>query len=116
MKRRRSSMDTAPEDPPLPSGLRALQRLVTVLMVVMILGFLVLVAALVMRLNTRGPELPDSLVIPDGSSPVAFTQGADWFAVVVRDDEGAERILIYDRLTGRLRQEVGVEPEIADAP
>jgi hypothetical protein len=30
--------------------------------------------------------------------------------VVVRGEDGAERILIYDRLTARLRQEVAVEP------
>lgn len=109
-------MDTAPQDPPLPPGLRALQRLVTVLMVVMIMGFLVLVAALVMRLNAGGPELPGTLALPDGAEPAAFTQGSDWVAVVVRDEAGGERILIYDRLTGRLRQAIALEPEIADAP
>jgi hypothetical protein len=94
-------MDEAP-DIPLPPGLKALQRLVTVLTVVMILGFLVLIATLVMRLNADGPPLPDSLDLPEGSEAVAFTQGGDWFAVVTADD----RILVYDRLTGRLRQTV----------
>jgi hypothetical protein len=102
-------MDTAPEIP-LPPGLRALQRLVTVLIVVMILGFLVLIGALVMRLNADGPPLPDRLDLPEGAEPTAFTQGSDWFAVVVRDRGGAERILIYDRLTARLRQEVAIQP------
>ncbi|TNC70887.1 DUF6476 family protein [Rubellimicrobium roseum] len=97
-------MDTAPEGP-LPPGLRALQRLVMALMVVMILGFLVLIAALVMRLNADGPSLPQSVDLPEGARATAFTQGGDWFAVVTADD----RILIYDRLTGRLRQTLLVE-------
>ena len=88
----------------------------TVLTVVMILGFLVLVGAFVMRLNAQGPELPESVALPGGAEPLAFTQGTDWFAVVVQGEEGAERILIYDRLTGRLRQDVALEPEFADVP
>lgn len=102
-------MDTAPETP-LPPGLRALQRLVTVLIVVMIGGFLVLIGALVMRLNADGPPLPDALSLPEGAEPTALTQGGDWFAVIVQDEDGAERILIYDRLTARLRQEVAIAP------
>ena len=107
-------MDTAPQVP-LPPGLRALQRLVIVLLVVMILGFLVLVGAFVMRLRAGGPELPDVVAVPEGAEAVAFTQGGDWFAVVVRDG-GGERILVFDRLTGRLRQDIAIEPETADAP
>ena len=85
-------------------------------MVVMILGFLVLVTALVMRLHAQGPDLPETLALPAGSAPTAFTQGSDWFAVVVRDEAGRERILIHDRLTGRLRQQIALEPETADGP
>lgn len=102
-------MDTAPEAP-LPPGLRALQRLVTVLTVVMIVGFLVLIAALVMRLNADGPPLPDALALPEGAEATAFTQGGDWFAVVVQGDDGADRILVYDRLTAQLRQEIAIVP------
>ena len=80
----------------------------TVLTVVMILGFLVLIAALVMRLSADGPPLPETLDLPEGAEATAFTQGGDWYAVVVRDGKGAERILIYDRLTARLRQEVEI--------
>jgi hypothetical protein len=99
-------MDRSPEaQAPLPPGLRTLQRLVTALTVVMILGFLVLIGALVMRLNASGPDLPDSVALPEGAEAQAFTQGRDWFAVVTQDD----RILIYDRLTGRLRQTLTIE-------
>lgn len=82
----------------------------TALIVVMIGGFLVLIGALVMRLNASGPPLPDRLDLPEGAEPVAFTQGVDWFAVVVQGGDEAERILIYDRLTARLRQEVAIAP------
>ncbi len=71
----------------------------------MILGFLVLIAALVIRLNADPLPLPDRITLPEGTSAVAFTQGTDWFAVVT----DADRILIYDRATGALRQTVVVE-------
>ena len=92
-------------DTPLPPYLVRLQRLVTTLTAVMILGFLVLIAALVLRLNAGGPDLPDAVTLPDDADAVAFTQGGDWFAVVTADD----RILVYDRLTGRLRQTLTIE-------
>lgn len=88
----------------LPPQLRFLRRLVTVLTVVMIAGFLVLIAALVIRLNADPLPLPDRIALPEGVSAVAFTQGTDWFAVVTDDD----RILIYDRATSRLRQTVTI--------
>jgi len=71
-------------------------------MVVMILGFVTLIALLVMRLAPAKTEipLPASITMPDGSKAETFTQGPDWFAVVTTDN----RILIYDRATGDLRQ------------
>jgi len=92
-------------EPELPPSLRMLKRLVTALTVVMIAGFLVLIGAFVMRLNAGGPSLPDSVDLPEGATAAAFTQGSDWFAVVTTDD----RILIYDRLTGQLRQTLAIE-------
>ena len=83
-----------------------LKRLVTTLTVVMILGFLVLIAALVIRLNADPLPLPDRISLPDGVTALAFTQGTDWFAVVT----DADTILIYDRATGSLRQTVQVTP------
>jgi hypothetical protein len=44
--------------------------------------------------------------LPDGKSAMAVTQGTDWFAVVTTDDE----ILIFDRITGQLRQSVTITP------
>jgi hypothetical protein len=99
-------MNTAPDDPtPLPAHLNMLRWLVTGLTVVMIGGFLVVIAALVIRLNADPLPLPDRIALPDGVTAQAFTQGADWFAVVTSDN----RILIYDRATGTLRQTVTLD-------
>ena len=98
-------MDTSPEgpEPQLPPSLRTLKRLVTALTVVMIAGFLVLIGAFVHAVGEPWP--PGSVDLPEGAEAAAFTQGSDWFAVVTADD----RILIYDRLTGRLRQTLAIE-------
>jgi Family of unknown function (DUF6476) len=99
-------MDKAPEDlAELPPGLRWLKRLVIGLTGVMILGFLVLIGALVIRLNADPLPLPDRISLPDGVNALAFTQGTDWFAVVT----DADTILIYDRATSTLRQTVQIE-------
>jgi hypothetical protein len=98
-------METSSDNGSLPPQLIFLKRLVTALGVVMIAGFLVLIAALVIRLNADPLPLPDRISLPEGVTATAFTQGTDWFAVVTSDD----RILIYDRTTSALRQEVVIE-------
>jgi hypothetical protein len=90
----------------LPPSLKTLKRLVTTLTVVMILGFLVLIAALVIRLNADPLPLPERISLPQGVKALAFTQGTDWFAVVT----DANTILIYDRATSTLRQTVEITP------
>ncbi len=100
-------MDKTPDDQDgLPPSLLGLKRLVTTLTVVMILGFLVLIGALVIRLNANPLPLPDRISLPNGVTALAFTQGTDWFAVVTDDD----KILIYNRATGTLRQTVDIAP------
>lgn len=94
------------DDPIEPANLRFLRRLVTVLTTVMICGVLVVIGLLVTRLNRDSPILPQEIALPEGASAVAFTQGPDWYAVVTNRDE----ILIYDRLTGTLRQTVTITP------
>ncbi len=81
-------------------------RLVTVLTATMILGLLVIVTLFVTRFRSA-PEmvLPESITLPEGARATAFTQGTGWLAVVTADG----RILIYDRQSGALRQEVKVE-------
>lgn len=88
--------------------LRYLRTLVTILTATMILGFVTIVVLLVIRF----PELdriglPDAITLPEGAKATAFTQGADWYAVVTANDE----ILIFSRATGKLRQRIPVMPE-----
>lgn len=81
--------------------------MVTVLTTVMIVGVVVVIGLLVTRLLRDTPVLPKAIVLPEGAKAVAFTQAADWYAVVTDADE----ILIFDRMTGALRQTVVVEGE-----
>lgn len=72
---------------------------------VMIGGVLVTFALIVIRLSDRAPTLPDQVELPDGAKAQAVTIGNNWFAVVTDDN----RILIFDKTTGRQRQEITVE-------
>ncbi len=92
--------------------LRFLRRLVTVLTAVMIGGLLVLIVLFVirfpvMRENTGAGafELPSSIALPSGAKAQSITMGGDWIGIVTQDD----RILIYDRISGALRQEIAIE-------
>jgi Family of unknown function (DUF6476) len=101
-------METAPAPDGLPPSLRFLKFLVIVLTLTMIVGVISIVAVIVTRMPSvvQGlPRMPDSVVLPDGARATAFTQGPDWYAVVV---DGAE-ILIFDRATGALSQRVKVD-------
>lgn len=97
-------MEQAPE-PVEPANLRFLRRLVTVLTAVMISGLLIIIFLIVIRLQDRSPVLPETIALPDGTKAIAVTNGPGWYAVVTRDDH----ILIFDELTGRLRQDVIIE-------
>ncbi|WP_297769921.1 DUF6476 family protein [uncultured Roseovarius sp.] len=101
-------MDDTP--PPVsPATLKFLARLVTVLTATMIVGVVVIVALLVIRFSgeERTPPLalPESIDLPGEARATAVTLGDDWLAVVTEDD----RILIYDRVSGSLRQTVDIE-------
>lgn len=100
-------MADSPHPSPVdPGTVKYLRWLVTILTATMVLGFIVIVVLFVIRFSDAfGPELPDEIVLPDGSTPVAFTQGGDWYAVVTKDDQ----ILIFDRESQELRQTVQVE-------
>jgi len=78
---------------------------VTVLTAVMIGGVLVVIVLLVTRLRDDGPDIPAAITLPDGATAQAFTQGRGWYAVVTQDDQ----ILIFDQLTGKLRQTVTID-------
>ncbi|MGX9354787.1 DUF6476 family protein [Roseobacteraceae bacterium S113] len=96
--------DTSDAGAELPPSLKLLKTLVTLLTLVMIGGVVTVVALLVMRLGAEPPIVPDTITLPDGARAQAFTQGADWYAVVTDTNE----ILIFDRLTGELRQTVEI--------
>lgn len=71
----------------------------------MIAGVLVIIGLIVTRFYDVPPVLPDAITLPDGARAVSFTQGPDWYAIVTDGD----RILIFDRITGRLKQSVEIE-------
>ncbi len=97
-------MDEASTDAQLPPSLRFLKGLVIVLMIVMIVGVITIVGLLVTRMSSTPMPLPETITLPDGAKAQAVTAGDGWYAVVTTDN----RILIFDRLTGTLRQEVTV--------
>ena len=78
----------------------------TVLTATMIIGILSIVALLAMRItgDTTAVTLPDQIVLPDGATATAFTQGKGWYAVVV---DGRE-ILIYVGDSHALRQTIKI--------
>lgn len=100
-------MNDDPEPQPVdPAMVKYLRLLVTILTITMIAGFLVIVSLFVTRFSgTPGPDLPDAIDLPANTSATAFTQGQGWYAVVTDDD----RILIYDRAGGALRQTINLE-------
>lgn len=99
------SPDKAAEQP-LPAPIRLLQWLVIGLTASLILGVIIVVAVVVTRFpKSATAALPESLVLPEGARAEAVTQGRDWVGVVTEDD----RILIYDRASGALRQTVVLE-------
>ena len=75
------------------------------LTVVMIGGVLVVILLLVTRLRDAGPDMPQAITLPDGTEAQAFTQGRGWYAVVTQDN----KILIFDQISGKLRQTVVIE-------
>ena len=68
----------------------------------MIGGVLTIIWLIVIRFGDVPPPLPETIDLPGDAKAVAFTQGPDWYAVVTDRDE----ILIFDRVTGRLKQTV----------
>ena len=75
----------------LPRNLRFLQRLVTLLTVSMIVGILTIAALLAFKLRSESTNFPETLNLPDGTKPIAFTQTKDWYSIITNANE----ILIY---------------------
>ncbi|WP_438826196.1 DUF6476 family protein [Ruegeria atlantica] len=99
------TVPSEPQEPQETPQLRLLRRMVMLLTAVMIGGVLVTFALIVIRLSDRTPTLPDQIELPDGAKAQAVTIGSNWYAVVTDDN----RILIFDKTTGRQRQEITIE-------
>ncbi|MDX1744157.1 MAG: DUF6476 family protein [Ruegeria sp.] len=100
------TIPSEPQEPQETPQLRLLRRMVMLLTAVMIGGVLLTFALIVIRLSDRTPTLPDQVELPDGAKAQAVTIGSNWYAVVTDDN----RILIFDKTTGRQRQEIVIEP------
>ncbi|OSP56834.1 DUF6476 family protein [Pseudoruegeria sp. SK021] len=90
-----------------PANLRFLRRLITGLTATMIIGIATIVVLLVLRLSGAEPvPLPTEITLPEGQTATAVTYGPDWYAVVTQ----SAQILIFDRNTGALRQQIQITP------
>ncbi|GAA6161055.1 DUF6476 family protein [Ruegeria sp. HU-ET01832] len=99
------TVPSEPQEPLETPQIRLLRRMVMLLTAVMIGGVLVTFALIVIRLTDRTPTLPDEIALPDGAKAQALTIGSNWYAVVTND----HRILIFDKTTGRQRQEIKLD-------
>ncbi|WP_170412228.1 DUF6476 family protein [Ruegeria atlantica] len=99
------TVPSEPQEPQETPQLRLLRRMVMLLTAVMIGGVLLTFALIVIRLSDRTPTLPDQIELPDGAKAQALTIGSNWYAVVTDDN----RILIFDKTTGKQRQEIVVQ-------
>jgi hypothetical protein len=90
--------------PPEPQNLRFLRRLVSLLTIVMIVGMVVVIALLITRLQAPPSQLklPETIELPEGVIPLAYTRGPDWYAIT-----SADALFIYD-LEGTLQQTVEI--------
>ena len=57
----------------------------------MIAGILIIAALLAFKLRSENINFPQTLTLPDGTKPIAFTQTKDWYSVITDEDQ----ILIY---------------------
>lgn len=81
--------------------------LVTVLTGVMIAGILMILGLIWHSYSNARAPLPEVITLPDGKTAMAYTQGPDWYAVVT----DTAQILIFDRASGELRQEIRIDPK-----
>ncbi|WOI57074.1 DUF6476 family protein [Palleronia sp. LCG004] len=96
-------MDEIPQ--PRDGALTFLKWLVIALTATMLAGLVTLIVLFVTRFPPAVPPLPETIALPEGEVPFAFTRGATWIAIVTRDDE----ILIFDETGETLRQRITIE-------
>lgn len=105
------------EDAPEPPSLRRLRLLVTTLTVVLILGMLVIVAAMVVRLGLfdesgpAGPIAAERLTLPDGAEVLSLGRAEGQILILTRDANGAETLRVFDAATGARVSETPVARE-----
>ena len=92
------------EDFPEPPQVRRLRLLVSVLMVVLILGTLTIAATIVIRLgfgfgDAAGPVSAEDFALPKGEI-LSVGRGSGTVIFVLRDSDGAERLVAFDERTG----------------
>ncbi|PSL17104.1 hypothetical protein CLV88_12114 [Shimia abyssi] len=76
--------------------------MVTGLTGVMIVGLVVVVSLIVIQFRDTGPVLPENLDLPEGAVAYSVTVAEDWVGVTTKEG----RLLVFDRITGALRQEI----------
>ena len=70
----------------------------------MILGILTIAALLAFKLRSENINFPQTLTLPDGTKPIAFTQTKEWYSVIT----DADQILIYKN-DGTLIRSIAVQ-------
>ena len=70
----------------------------------MIGGILIIVALLAFKLRSESINFPQTLILPDGTKPIAFTQTKEWYSVIT----DADQILIYKN-DGTLIRSIAVQ-------
>ena len=70
----------------------------------MIIGILTIAALLAFKLGSENTNFPQTLTLPDGTEPVAFTQTKDWYSIIT----DANEILIY-RNDGTLIRSIRIQ-------
>ena len=86
--------------------MRRLRLLVTSLMVVLIVGMVVVVAAMVVRLGLVGEPAPlapvtaGQFTLPQGAEVVAIGRGPGEVVILTRDAAGAETLRVFDAASG----------------
>lgn len=79
-----------------------MRLLVNGLTLTLIIGFIVIVVAVLLRLNqVPSPvAMPEAVILPSGESARAVTLSGSWVALVTVNAAGEERIRVFDRTSG----------------
>lgn len=87
-----------------PPHLRRLRLLVTVLTLVLIGGIVIITAVIVIRLGAAGeqakPVAAAEIGLPAGATVITTGRGEGTVLFLLRDAAGAERLHVFDAVTG----------------